>query len=152
MKQFLKFALVGSFNTLVDFGVLNVLMFIFGITAGAGFAAFKAISFSVATANSYILNKRWTFRDKTKSDTTEVGQFALISIIGVTINVGAATLIATFVTPITPFIELGNFFLNLVNITMTTGQVWANIATATATAISLIWNFLGYKFIVFKKK
>jgi len=29
---------------------------------------------------------------------------------------------------------------------------WANIAAIVATAVSILWNFVGYKFIVFKKK
>jgi len=29
---------------------------------------------------------------------------------------------------------------------------WANAGKIVATGISLVWNFIGYKFIVFKKK
>ena len=30
-------------------------------------------------------------------------------------------------------------------------ELWANLAKVAATGFSLIWNFIGYKFIVFKK-
>jgi hypothetical protein len=28
---------------------------------------------------------------------------------------------------------------------------WANIGLAMGTLLALVWNFIGYKFIVFKK-
>jgi len=29
---------------------------------------------------------------------------------------------------------------------------WANVALLVATLVSLVWNFVGYKFFVFEKK
>ena len=30
-------------------------------------------------------------------------------------------------------------------------QLWVNVAALCGTAIGLLWNFTGYKFLVFKK-
>jgi putative flippase GtrA len=61
-------------------------------------------------------------------------QFIIISLVGVLINSGIVYIIATWVN------------------SSTSKEVWVNIAKIVATVVSLIWNFVGYKFIVFKKK
>ncbi len=136
LKQFLKFVVVGIINTAVDFLVLNLEIVLTGITEGPALFALNAISFGIATTNSYFLNKYWTFKDKTqKAQGTKFAQFLIISIIGAIINSSIVYLGATFIEPL--------FGLS--------PQLWANVVKIFATGASLIWNFLGYKFIVFKK-
>lgn len=135
-KQFVKFALVGALNTGVDFLVLNIEMLITGITSGPLMFVQNIISFSIATTNSYFLNKHWTFRDKSKSqEGFKFAQFLTISVIGAFINSAIVYSATTFLDP-------------MFNLSPT---LWANLTKLLATGISLIWNFLGYKFIVFKK-
>ena len=134
--QFIKFAFVGGINTGIDFAVLNSLMWISGIYEGKEIIFLNIIAFTVATINSYFMNKRWTFEVKGKKEVgKEFSQFILISLIGISINTGIVYSITTFIEP--------SFGLS--------SPLWANFAKASATAISLIWNFIGYKFIVFKK-
>ena len=59
--EFSKFAVVGVLNSGVDFGILNALMLITGLSSGAGFLAFKSISVTLGVINSYLWNKYWTF-------------------------------------------------------------------------------------------
>ncbi len=152
IRQAGKFVLVGGFNTLVDWGVLSLLIFVFRDNLGINtqdviltvfsvtvifYSLFKAISFVIATTNSYIWNKFWTFKRKTTEKMSkEFLQFLIVSIIGFLINVGIASAIFKFVSPAAG--------LNV--------DQWAIISAAIATAISMVWNFLGYKFIVFEKK
>ncbi len=133
--QFAKFAAVGAFNTFLDWGILNLLMAITLITSGVGFSIFKGISFTIATISAYFWNKYWTFGAKDKSNKQEVTRFIMISLSGLVINVGLASLIIYIFRDTT-----------LVN----SAQL-ANIAAASATMLSLIWNFVGYKLFVFKK-
>lgn len=133
--QFAKFGAVGAFNSFLDWGILNLLIAFTGIAAGFGFSIFKGISFIVASFSSYFWNKHWTFGAEKKSDTKEVGKFTTVTIIGFLLNIGLASLIVFTLTP-----------KNL-----TSPERLANIAALFATLISLIWNFVGYKFIVFKK-
>lgn len=136
IKQLAKFVVVGGINTGIDFLVLNIEMFLTNITSGPWMFVLNSISFSVATVNSYYFNKYWTFKDKdTASQTFQFSQFLVISIIGISINGAIVYLITTFIPPM--------FGIN--------PQLWANLAKVAATGASLIWNFLGYKFIVFKK-
>ncbi len=151
IKQFVKFGLVGAFNTLLDIMVLNALMWTFGITAGIGFSIFKTISFTAAVGNSYWLNKYWTFRDRSRSEVGQISQFLLVSVVGAIINVGVASLIVNWVQPIEALIRMGAAILAMAGIEMPAGQIWANAATFLAIAVSMIWNFTVYKLVVFKE-
>ncbi len=134
LRQVTKFIIVGGLNTFLDLAIFNFLIFSSGIAAGAGLSFFKGISFLAAVTNSYFWNKYWTFESGTKKE-LEFIQFVVISTIGLFINVGVLSLVVnTIGAPgaIAP-------------------ALWANIGALIATAASLIWNFLGYKFIVFRR-
>src|SRR3990167_1090996 len=137
IKQFSKFIIVGGVNTGIDFLILNILIYLTGITAGIELFILNSISFSVAVVNSYFMNKYWTFQDKTKTEQEPIkfSQFFAVSIVGIIINGFVLTGITTYIPPL--------FGLSAV--------LWANIAKLMATGFSLIWNFIGYKFFVFKK-
>ena len=128
--QFSKFFLVGGMNVLIDLGILSLLIVLFKTDKGLWYSVFKGFSFLLATINSYFWNKNWTFETKKG----KFDQFLVISLIGLLINVGTASLIVNLIS-----IPFG----------LTTG-VWAIISALGGSAIGLIWNFLSYKFIVFK--
>jgi putative flippase GtrA len=132
--QFAKFGAVGALNTLLDLGVLNLLIFLSGIAAGFWYSGFKAASFVAASINSYFWNRYWTFGAGGSASIKEFSQFFVVTLIGFGINVGTASFIVNVIGP------LAGISANL----------WANIGALLATALSLIWNFLGYKFIVFR--
>ncbi len=134
--QLYKFVLAGSLNTFIDIGILSLLMYVFGIYAGLGFSLFKAVSFITATTNSYLWNKFWTFRKpKTVKPEKEFFQFFIISVFGFAINLGTASVIVNAIGP--------QFSFSL--------AAWGIIGGIAASFVGLTWNFLGYKFIVFKK-
>jgi len=133
--QIAKFLLIGILNTFVDLGILNLLIWIFAIATGWLYSLFKAISFSISVVNSYFWNKSWTFKKVGKPETKEFVQFCTIAGIGFFLNVGIASLIVNIIGP--------QFGLSQ--------KIWANIGAIIATIVVCTWNFLGYKFIVFKK-
>lgn len=137
-QQAVKFILVGILNTGIDLVVLNLLIFVSGISAGLGYSIFKGISFAVAVVNSYFLNKYWTFQ-KNVNVNREAGKefisFFVASVIGFTINVGVASLVVNFIGP-----QLG-----------IGSKIWANVGAIIATLTAMFWNFFAYKFIIFKK-
>ena len=69
-KQAEKFIGVGISNTIVDFVILNILVFLglrATLTIGQGqFLIANIISVSCAMVNSFIWNRRWTFGSKEK--------------------------------------------------------------------------------------
>ena len=130
--QFAKFALVGVLNTAIDFGILNLLIAITSITGGLGIIFINATSFSTALVNSYFWNRDWVFAGSKRGDLVT---FIIVTIIGLSINTGIVFFLTTYVSPVL----------------VTTQAQWANLAKILATGISLVWNFAGYKLIVFKK-
>jgi putative flippase GtrA len=142
--QFVRFGLIGGMNTGIDLVILYLLMTLSGVNEGLGYMAFKTVSFSAAATFSYFMNKTWAFKDNSqKNQVQKFSQFFVISIIGAAINVGTATAVVTFIKPLIGSADLGLIVL--------TGEIWGIIGGLCGTAIGLLWNFFGYKFIVFKK-
>lgn len=134
--QLAKFGAVGAANFAIDIGIYNLLIFFSGVSAGFAVDMFAGISFVVAVTNSYFWNKWWTFKKTdTKNSGKEFAQFLTVSIIGFFLNVGILHLVVNVIGP------MGSI----------KPTVWANIGKATASICVLAWNFLGYKFWVFKK-
>ncbi|MBI4050039.1 MAG: GtrA family protein [Candidatus Doudnabacteria bacterium] len=134
--QFVRFLVIGVLNTAIDFAVLNLLSYATGITRGNGLIGLNLISFSVAVTNSYFMNKRWTFRyDARGRQTRKYVEFFILTGIGALINTAIVRVVSTNVEPL--------FGLS--------PREWLNFAKALATGVVLVWNFTGYKFIVFKR-
>lgn len=134
MTKFAKFVFVGITNTVIDFGVLNLLIFLTDFSAGTYYSVFKTVSFTAAHINSYIWNRVWVFESRKKRTAKEYAQFLAVSVVGAVINVGAASLVVNFIP--TQF-GLGP-------------KMWANVGVAAGAGAGLFWNFFGYKFIVFR--
>ncbi len=136
--QFAKFALVGALNTFVDLGILNLLIFLggAGVPQGMLYGFFKFISFSAAATNSYFWNKSWTFEKGGQIKGKEFAGFYLATGVGALINVGVALFFVKITGPLLGMNEL----------------LWAGIiAPFIGVFAGFIWNFLAYKFIIFKK-
>ena len=143
-----KFGVTGVMNVLVDMGVLSLLTFFFhnnfqieaknvvfsGLAILTFYSLYKAVSFIVANINSYYWNKYWTF-NKGADHKTEFFQFFIVSLLGFFINVTVASLAFHLANPVGELKQ---------------GQ-WGLIGAAMGSIVGLAWNFIGYKFIVFKK-
>lgn len=150
--QLAKFAVIGVMNALVDIGILAVIIAVsagtfhtgasstFFTVASVSFAFysfFKAVSFFFANVNSYFWNKYWTFSATNASEKShsQFGQFLLVSIVGFFVNNIIATSVFSGVHPL--------FGSN--------SAQWGLISAGAGSVLGLGWNFIGYKFIVFKK-
>lgn len=146
--QIAKFAVIGVGNVLVDLGVLSLITMIFSsyfkieskdamIDAITFYSLFKSISFIVANINSYFWNKYWTFDQGEKKQTkSEFIQFFVVSIIGFLINVFVASVV---------------FKIILSSLVTLSGGQLGLIGAMAGSIAGLVWNFVGYKFWVFKK-
>jgi len=122
--QAVKFSFVGVLNTAVDWGVYFIL------TRWAGMATLpvvaKSISYSAGILNSFFWNRTWTFRSKAQIWTTLL-PFVAVNLVGLAINTGVYELC-----------------LNILGL-------HELIALGTATVITLAWNFVLSKLVVFRK-
>jgi len=134
--QFAKFILIGVLFALFDLVVLNSLLIYFGITAGVKYDIFVAISFIIATIIKYAADKFWAFEKSEKEKMgTEFWSFFIVTLISGGIQVLIASLVVN---------NIGIHF-------GLTPLLWANVGKLSGIAVASIWNFLGYKFVVFKK-
>lgn len=136
LGQLARFGMVGIMNFLVDTGILTLLSLFTGIVAGAWIIPLNVISTSIAVANSYIWNRSWTFRDSAPVSLSAFITFVVVTIGGILIN----SLIVYGVIEYLPVTD------------SLTGARRITIAKMLATIVSLLWNFFGYRLIVFKKQ
>lgn len=139
--QFAKFGAIGAANFAIDLGILSLLIFLFFPQAdfipSAIYALFKAVSFTLANINSYLWNKYWSFQDQESSKIMgEFFSFVSVSVVGLVINVIVAASFNHWHEVLAPQMEAGS---------------WAVISAAAGAVAVLLWNFIGYKFFVFKK-
>lgn len=135
LYQFGKFAAVGVLNTFVDIGVLNLEILAFGTPAAWPYRVFKAVSFLAATTNSFFWNKFWTFDSREPANPSQTIKFYLVAIGGFLINVGVASYV----------------FSGVARPAAISANLWANIGAMVGVASGFLWDFLGYKYVVFKK-
>jgi putative flippase GtrA len=134
--QLAKFLLVGAFFAVFDLIILNSLMAYFGITKEEflKYGFFVTISFIIATTFKYFANKYWAF-EKTEKERMEkeFGIFFLVTAISGLIQISVASV--SF-----------KFFVNLMS-----SLLAGNLGKIVGIVVASIWNFVGYKFFVFKK-
>ncbi len=136
--QLAKFILIGAFFAIFDLIILNALLEYFGISReeAVKYAVFVATSFVIATTVKYTADKYWAFEQKERKQMgVEFGKFFIVTLISGGIQVGVALLAFNIFTPLLGMTEL----------------VGANIGKISGIIVASAWNFLGYKFIVFKK-
>ena len=126
----IKYAIVGGFNTLLDF----VLLFVF-VALGVDKILANYFSTGIAMGFSFFANKSFTFKNDSPKVKRQFILFIAVTIIGMwviqPIVIWASTsLLAPYIT---------NESINLF------------IAKLIATVASLIWNYILYSRLVFKK-
>ncbi len=146
IAQIMKFVSVGIINTLVDLGFFNVLRKIKGFSATTA----SYVSTTIAMIGSYFLNKSWTFAAKGDS-ASQALKFFTITILGIyIIHNGIVYLLTKKVLwPGKLALKIVRWlpFLNKLSDSFVTD----NFAKVCAIAVTLVYNFFAYKFLVFVK-
>jgi putative flippase GtrA len=124
-ERFSKFLVVGTIGFVVDFGTLTLLKEIFNILTLIA----NTISFSAAVVSNFTFNRFWTYPDsRNKRITAQLGQFAIVSIIGLAINNTLLLLLE------------GPFDSLMLSAGLLGGRGYIP-AKAIATIVVLFWNF-----------
>jgi putative flippase GtrA len=72
--QFLRFCMVGLGNTTIDFTVFFLLN-----RVGVLYLLAQVLSYSAGVVNSFVLNRKWTFRMARKTNFAEVAKFIIVN-------------------------------------------------------------------------
>ena len=120
-KPFIKYSIVGVLGTAIDIGSLYLLV----EYAHMEVIPASVLSFLLAVINNFILNKAWTFQNKSKNYRKLFLKFLTVSVIGLLLTVFCMYL-----------------FVNI-------ASIWYVFAKALTSLIVLSWNFLGNKFWTF---
>jgi putative flippase GtrA len=125
--EFVKFAILGVFNTMIDFGIYTLLTrhtAFFDYHKPTKYLA-NAISFLIATTFSFYANRTWTFGRTDKPSMGEAARFYTTTLSGLLINSGV--------------LFIGNQIFSINDL----------LAKVFSTIFSTIWNFTFKKFWVF---
>lgn len=138
--QAAKYFLIGIFVTVVDLKIFELLLWIFSFFAipiGSIMPIIsKTISFLISTYIKYWGNKHWTFEKPEKEGIRqELFQFIIVTVIGLGLDVGSFFYFTKIMGP-----QLG-----------APEDVWIKLSVILAALVAAVWNFIGYKFMVFKK-
>ncbi len=135
--QAAKYFLVGVFATIIDLKLFELLVWIFSFSFGTvAPITSKGISFLISTFVKYWGNKHWTFEKPEKENIgQEIFQFVVVTIIGLGLDIGSFLYFTKIIGPQLSAPE----------------DVWIKLSVIFAALVAAIWNFIGYKFLVFKK-
>lgn len=137
LKQLGRFGIVGLMNFCVDTGIVYTLQHYTGIGLNDNRIIYLFLtSISIAIVNSYFWQRTWTFSETAPPSTREFIGFVLVTLGSIVINSSVAFFAGRF----------------LLQIDIIAASRVLGLSKVIATAVSLIWNFLGYKFFVFGKK
>jgi len=128
-QRVLRFAIVGAFNTLVNFIILNISFYELGISKISS----NIVATSCALIISFYLNRNFVFAHKghwLKQFLT----FAIVTAIG-TLAINNLVYIVA---------------LHLLK-SVSSDFIQINGSAVIATLFSMVWNYTGYRLIVFKK-
>lgn len=131
-SQKLRFVSVGLANTTIDFSILFVLKFFFGIPPLVA----NIVSTTAAFCFSFFANKKYTFKTTGTNLTREILLFTVVTLFGLW---GLQTIVIHLVIEILNYTPLAG-----------SDQIILLIAKILATIISLIWNYILYSNVVFK--
>jgi putative flippase GtrA len=128
--RFLKFATVGAFGAMIDFGVMNLLTHALNLRLVAA----GTISFLCAVSSNFLFNRYWTYPDsRSRHVLHQLGMFVLVNAAGIVIRI-----------PILHYGEppLAMTFENMAHLSDAFAETLARNATlALAIAVVMIWNF-----------
>ncbi len=128
--RFLKFAVVGAFGAVIDFGVMNLLTH----AANMKLVYAGTVSFLCAVISNFIWNRYWTYPEsRSRHLLHQLGMFFLVNLAGIAIRV-----------PILHFGEppLLHVFEQSFGMGLNDAEFIAkNLTLAIAVGIVMLWNF-----------
>ncbi|MDF2460859.1 MAG: rane protein of unknown function [Candidatus Saccharibacteria bacterium] len=143
IKRAGKFGAVGVFNTVLDFALYNLLS-----TLGLTLIQANIISTTIAMMFSFMANKKLVFKKHDGHMGKQAVAFLAITAFGLYVLQNGAIHILTEVWTLP--IDIGLAIAHSLGITGHDEFLIKNGAKAAATLLSLSWNYVMYKKVVFR--
>lgn len=135
-KRFSKFTVVGVANFVVDFGVLNLFLWLAPTREPSVLALYNGVALVLANTNSYAWNALWTFRGRVERGPRQKALFALQALFGVAVSSGL-------------FWLLVRLFLNQTGLS---AYLAGNTAKVVSVAVASTISFFLMRYLVFSRK
>jgi len=127
----MRFVAVGGVNTVIDFSLLFILK-----SLGLPAISANLISTTTAFCFSFFANKKYTFKTTDTNIKREIVLFVVVTLFGLWV---LQTIVIAIVTMLLSSVHLSS-------------NAALFIAKVIATMVSLVWNYILYSRVVFKKK
>ena len=134
-RQFLRFCVVGSVNAVIDFALLNVLLWAYPTTNTEKILFYNSLAVLLASTNSFFCNKYWTFQQRESITLSEVLRFVVVA--GATTGMNDALMLL-----------LSKLFPDVMRSTL----IGANALKLAAIIGTMSISFFGMRLWVFFKK
>lgn len=134
--RFSKFTIVGLSNAVVDFGVLNLFLWLAATRDPWQLAIYNGIALVLANMNSYVWNTRWTFRGRAERSRRQRVLFTLQALVNIGVSNG---LFWVLIRPVLIYTEVPTYLA---------GNVAKIISVLVASTIS----FFIMRYLVFSRK
>jgi len=145
MLQVVRFGLVGCCNTLVDYGVFYLMITAVNLHKSIS----QVIATAVAMCVSFLLNRKWTFQKAGTGNLAEIGKFIAVNLVSMLVVIVFTHLFYD----ILHIENLANAMLSAFGVSFAfEGDNAVMIAKLFASVFSVIVNFIGNKFWVFRTK
>jgi len=137
ITRFFKFATVGMLGTVIDFGILNLLILAFGFSKVLA----NTCSFTVAVISNFVWNRLWTFSEaRDRPIAPQLVQFFLVNVGGLLLNQAIFLNLDAWVLGEAGLLSAPMAALAL-NVGFNHYGLAYNSSKAIATIIVLFWNF-----------
>ena len=133
LQRLWKFAIAGGLGAVVDFSLLNFIVWMFHVDPRVA----NIFSTLIASCIVFLINKHFAFRDRKGKSTGQAARFTIAYALAYILNVVFTTL----------FITIGIHLLPTVSLPLV-----SNISKALAIGTVMFWNYFLLHSFVFKKE
>ncbi len=130
--QFLRYCVVGGLNTVIDIGMLNILLWRFPTHTVQVLVVYSAVAYSCGAISSFFLNKYWTFRRTQRATIRELVRFAISIVLEILYSSALVWLAGQALQPL-----------------IANPTVWGNASKLVAVGCGAVLSYLLMRFWTF---
>lgn len=135
-KRFSMFSVVALSNAGVDFGTLNLFLWLAPTRETFQLVLYNAVALVLANANSYVWNTQWTFRERARGGARQRTLFAFQALVNIGVSNG---LFWALIHPLFAYTEIPAYLVG-------------NTAKITSVMVASTMSFFIMRYLVFSRR